>query len=330
MPTPRPANCVTTSAVENPAEKMKSAISASVSVVSAPMRPFSIAFSRIRSMSRPAPSSDSESCTSLPSCFQLETNFADFRLGCAPALVRRLDAVHHGVAQQVLERSGDALEHRAIELDLGAFDVQIGALADFLGGLPHDAVETFLEAAEGHHAHSHQVLLQVAVQPRLREQRLLRLVHRVDEVSVHRRHVADALGHQPRHFLKAGEAVEFERVKLAHGFLGEFQARLHLRLGLDFDLAKLGAQARDVVGEFLHGGLERAHFALDPAARDGDFARLVDQAVDHVRAHPQQRLGLQLALCERHRLRRGPPVPRQGARVRAPPPSPRWPRPPAP
>jgi hypothetical protein len=67
---------------------------------------------------------------------------------------------------------------------------------------------------------------------------------------------------------------------------------LHLRLGLDFDLAQLRAQARDVVGEFLHGRLEGAHFAFDPAARDGDFARLVDQAVDDVRTHAQQRLRL--------------------------------------
>jgi len=57
--------------------------------------------------------------------------------------------------------------------DLGAFNVQIGAFADFLRGLAHDAVEALLEAAERHHAHAHQVLLQVAVEPRLREQRLL-------------------------------------------------------------------------------------------------------------------------------------------------------------
>src|SRR3989475_8283280 len=61
---------------------------------------------------------------------QVETNFADFGLVRGPAFIRSLDAVRDGVAQQVLERSGDALEHRAVELDLGAFDVQIGAFAD--------------------------------------------------------------------------------------------------------------------------------------------------------------------------------------------------------
>src|SRR6266571_1582745 len=206
--------------------------------------------------------------------FQLETNFADFRLGRGPASVRRLDAVGDGVAQQVLERSGDALEHRAVELDLGALDIEIGALSDFLRGLAHDAVKAFLEAAERDHAHAHQVLLQVTVEPRLREQRLLGFVHCVDEVSVHGRHVVDAFRHQPRHFLEAGEAVEFKRVEFTHGFPGELLARLHLRLRLDFDLAQLRAQPRDVVGELLHGRLERAHFALDSAARDGDFAGL--------------------------------------------------------
>ena len=109
---------------------------------------------------------------------------------------------------------------------------------------------------------------------------------------MHGRHVIHAFRHEPRHFLEAGEAIEFERVEFTHGFFGELLARLHLRLRLDFDLAQLRAQPRDVVGEFLHGRLERAHFALDPAARDGHFARLVDQPVDDVRADPQQRLRL--------------------------------------
>src|SRR5437879_2193677 len=84
-----------------------------------------------------------------------------------------------------------------------------------------------------------QILLQVAVQPRLGEQGFLRFVDRIDEVAVHRRYVADALRHEPRHFLEAGEAVEFERVEIALCLLGELKARLHLRLRLDLDLAKL-------------------------------------------------------------------------------------------
>jgi len=69
---------------------------------------------------------------------------------------------------------------------------------------------------------------------------------------------------------------------------------------------------------------ERAHFAFDPAARDGDFARLVDQPVDDVRLRTRNSaFGCNSRSASRYRLRRGRWVPRPGAPARAAPPRPR-------
>src|SRR5882672_10532542 len=136
MPTPRPATCEISSAVEKPAWKMKSAISDSVRFESACIRPFSIAFSRMRSMFRPPPSSERPSCTSLPSCLSS----------------RRISPISGFPAARRL--AGDALEHRAVELDLGSLDFQVGAFSDLFRGLARNAIEALLQAAERHHAHA--------------------------------------------------------------------------------------------------------------------------------------------------------------------------------
>ena len=64
-----------------------------------------------------------------------------------------------------------------------------------------------------------------------------------------RHHVVQALGHQPGELLQARIAVELERVELALLLVHHRQARLHLAVGLDFDLAQLVAQARDALRE---------------------------------------------------------------------------------
>ena len=55
------------------------------------------------------------------------------------ALFGGLYAVHHGVAQQVLEGRQHALQNLAVQFAGGALDHQLGLFAGVGGGLAHDA-----------------------------------------------------------------------------------------------------------------------------------------------------------------------------------------------
>ena len=103
------------------------------------------------------------------------------------------------------------------------------------------------------------------------------------------RHVVDALGEAARQFLEARVAVELQRIEASARLVDHRHARLDLRLGLDFDLAHLRAQADHAVGQLEQVALERAQLALDAGARDRDLAGLVDQTIDQVGAHAQHR-----------------------------------------
>src|SRR5438270_12796307 len=91
------------------------------------------------------------------------------RLGLAAphALLGFLDAVHHGVAQHVLERRKHPLEHLAVELARGALDGELGALAGVGGRLAHDPREALHVALERHHARAHEPVLQLGDGARL-------------------------------------------------------------------------------------------------------------------------------------------------------------------
>ena len=92
----------------------------------------------------------------------LEGDLAEFGLaGCAPDF-RRLDAVGDRVTDQVAERAGHHFEDAAVDFDLPADDVEVGAAAEFLGGLADQAVQPLGKAVERHHAHVHQRLLELA------------------------------------------------------------------------------------------------------------------------------------------------------------------------
>ena len=85
----------------------------------------------MRSKLRPAPSSVTASTISLPSWRTSILISPSSGLPLATRSALGFDAVGDGVAQQVLERRGDALEHRAVDLDLAALDVEHRALARF-------------------------------------------------------------------------------------------------------------------------------------------------------------------------------------------------------
>ena len=90
------------------------------------------------------------------------------------SLLGQLDAMHHGVAQHVLERWQHALEHLPIELARGALDDQFGALAGITGGLAHDARQALHVPLHRHHAGAHQPVLQLGDGARLLLQQVLR------------------------------------------------------------------------------------------------------------------------------------------------------------
>ena len=171
----------------------------------------------------------------------LEGDLADLGLAGGATHLRRLDAVGDGVAHQVAEGRGHRLEHAAVDFDLAADDVEVGAAAEFLGGLADQAVETLGEAVEGHHAHVHQRLLELPRHARLGVERHFGAVEVLEQVLLHRGDVADALGHHPGEFLEARVAVHFQGVELGVLGLDLGQARLHLGVGLDLDLAQLVA-----------------------------------------------------------------------------------------
>ena len=192
-----------------------------------------------------------------------------------------------GVAQQVLKRSADLVEHRAVEFDLAATNFKVGALAEFLRRLPDNPVQPLRLAGERHHAHTHQLLLQLTVHPRLGKDGGVGIVEVLEQVLLHGRDVVDRLGHHPGEFLEAGKAVEFQRVEASMPLIRGGGARLHLRLGLNFNVAQLAAQANHVFREVEQGALEADHFAFNSGTGNRQFASFVNQLVDQVGTHTQ-------------------------------------------
>ena len=70
-----------------------------------------------------------------------ELNLAGFRFSLLDPRLAAFDAVIERIAQQVLERSHEFLQHRAVKLDLSAVELEISALVELLHGLAHDAVQ---------------------------------------------------------------------------------------------------------------------------------------------------------------------------------------------
>ena len=129
------------------------------------------------------------------------------------------------------------------------------------------------------------MLLNIARQARLRQQRRVGIIDVAQQRLLHGRDVVDALGEAARKFLETREAVEFQRIEVRFARLDVRAPRLDLRLGLNLDFAHLRAHADHAVGQLEKITLERAQLALDTGAGNRDFARFVDQAVDQIRAH---------------------------------------------
>ena len=206
------------------------------------------------------------------------------RLGLAArrALGRRLDAVHDGVAQHVLERRQHALEHLPVEFARGSLDDQFGLLAGLRGGLAQQPGEPLHVALERHHARAHQPVLQFGDDATLLLQQVLRVAVQVLEQPFDAAHVADRLGECARKLLDGRIAIELERVEVGAVRVVLLVLEQDLRFGLHLELAQLFAQARHGAVELGEVELHRGHLLLDARAEDADFAGIVQQVVEQL------------------------------------------------
>ena len=221
----------------------------------------------------------------------LDGQFPDVRLAAGGPLGALLDAVGHRVAQDVLDGTGHAVQHVAVDLGLPPLDLQGHALVGVLAGLTHHTVEAVVDGRELHHPHTHQALLQTAAHLSLPRQVLHGGIQGAQRVLLHGGHVVDRFGQHPRHFLEAGVAVELQRVEFRLGLVGVGDLGLDLVVGLDLDLAQLQAQAVDVLGQFVDGAPDQAHLAVQTCPCNGYLARLGHHAVQQIGAHADHVLG---------------------------------------
>ena len=142
--------------------------------------------------------------------------------------------------------------------------------------MAHDGVQTLGDRVELHHARAQQITLQLTGLAALGDQVVFRAFGSALQIALHRAHVVHGFGHHARELLHAGEAVELQRVEAGIGVLGLRHARLHLRFGLHFHIDR-----RADVGQ--------AH--IETRASNQHFARLVDQAVEQLRAHAHRLAG---------------------------------------
>ena len=147
-------------------------------------------------------------------------------------LRRRLDAVDHAVAQQVLESHGHALEHAPVDFNRAADDVQPHLLGAFFGGLAHHPVQAVRQAFELDHPGAQQVGLHVAGQPRLLGQFVFGDLQIALQAALQRRHVGHRFSHRAGDFLEPGKAVHLQRVELQGGGTRGLLAGADLHLGL--------------------------------------------------------------------------------------------------
>ena len=215
------------------------------------------------------------------------------------------------IAQQMFERPDQLFQHRAIELGLSVVDLQVRALVELLRRRAQNPIQSFGQADERNRANREQPLLHVARQARLRQQRGVGVVQILEQRLLHGGHVVHAFRERTRELLEPRKAIELQRIELLIDRLDRRHPRLDLRFRLQLDFPHLSPQAYHAVRELEQIRFERAQFAFDTGARDRDFARLIDQAIDDVSAHAQHRAGSRFHIgglgrcgCQRDNRRR--------------------------
>ena len=229
---------------------------------------------------------------------QLEREDAGLRLARGNALRRSLDAMRHGVAQQMLKHRRQALEHAAVHVQGRALDLQADLLVGIARGLAHDAMQAPGDALKLDHPGAQQIALQLARLARLGNQVILIAFNAALQIALHRGHIVHRFGQQAGELLNPGETIKFQRIKALRGILVLRQAGLHLRFRLHLKFAQLTSQTVQIAGQVTEGTAQLAQPGFHARARDHDFAGLIDQPIQQLRAHAH---GLVRNRAHRHR-----------------------------
>ena len=138
-----------------------------------------MAFFRIFSRFRPAPSSLTSITMLPPLCWAESTSWPT---GSLPDATRfgRLDAVVQAVAHQVRQRIDDALDQALVQFGGAAVGLQFDLLAHLAGDVAHQAREAAEHVVHRHHADGHHGFLQVA-------RVALELLHAVEQAVMQHR-----------------------------------------------------------------------------------------------------------------------------------------------
>ncbi len=88
------------------------------------------------------------------------------RFACCATCFGALDAVVHGIAQQVHERVADLFDDGLVQFGLRAIDDQVDVLAQFLADIAHHTAEAIEGVADGDHAQVQRAIQDLLDQPR--------------------------------------------------------------------------------------------------------------------------------------------------------------------
>ena len=205
----------------------------------------------------------------------------------ALACVLALHAVVDSVAYHVFERAYHAIKHGSIDFHLVATEFQFHALVQFARRLAHDVAQARGLGGKADHARAHQTFLQIGVDARLLLQDGFRLADKIVHARLYGIEIVQTFGQAARQLLQAREPVEFQRIELgAGGRQAFFRTIKNLRFGMDFELADLIAETRDVAVEFRHVLAETKDLLLHARARDTHFAGIVHQVIKQTGAYP--------------------------------------------
>ena len=204
---------------------------------------------------------------------------------------RRFNAVHHTIAQHMLESGGHPVQHTTVHFDVTASDVQPDLLAGLFRSLAHHPVKAFRNAFKLHHARAQEIALQFAGLAPHGCQAVFGNFHRTLQVALHRGHVVHRLGHHASNLLHPREAVELEWIENLIRFAGLGQTRLHLGFGLNLHVVELLTQSLQVPCELLERIAQRRGLAVHARACGDHLTGLADQTIQQLGTHPNSSAG---------------------------------------
>ena len=204
---------------------------------------------------------------------------------------RTFNTVRHRVAQHMLERWAHAVQHTAVHFDGTTGNVELDLLSGVLGGLTDNTIQTLGNTLELHHAGTQQVALQLPRLAALGNQIVFSALDRTLQVALHGCHVMHGLGHHAGQFLHPGKAVKLERIERLCRIFGLCQTRLHLRLGLQFNVTQLVAQALQIAAQIAERRAQLGQTCLHARTGNHHLARLIYQTVEQLRTHPDRLIG---------------------------------------